>query len=532
MAWGLLNEFDIATLILLLGLSWIYSIFFRKYTKTLEEYYITGRITPWWMVGIDLASVALDIGNLYFTLTWCYAWGLFGFSQNMPWGWVAGSWFLSMWILPAMYRLGVITNTTWLEKRFDPYMRQLAAWMQILQRSYVLSGMLIGIAILFEVTTGMQFYEGIALAGAISVIATAVGGKIYLMASQVVQATFSMIAGFVLLFFVIMKLGLSNFIGAIAPYMHWVKVPIEVVKGVPNEIAFIGMVLVCATYGIINQEYISKALSGRSEYEARTALFFPNMLVWSLWMLPFALLGILGRELYPGVKPADYVLGYFVRDYIPIGLLGFVIGSFIATSADFGSTTQTIASLLTVDFYKRYIKKEAPEAHYVKLSKILTILWCIIPAIWVPFQMALPFVAMLYIMVTGALVTPTFIPYVVGSVSRFFSRKSAFIGCISGGIVGLFISIVNSFVTPLPSWLSHSWMVPIYSTSICLIVMVIVSVIENKVKGPIPDEELIGAIITLPTKYVKTKSMQTILNSRIQKIHLSNSSSTPINNML
>jgi len=521
MTWGLLNEFDIITLILLLSATWIYSILFRKYTKTLKEYYIAGRIIPWWMVGIDLASVALDIGNLYFTLTWCYAWGWFGFSQNMPWGWVAGSWFLSMWILPAMYRLGVITNTTWLEARFDSSMRQLAAWMQILQRSYVLSGMLIGIAILFEVTTGIKFYEGIALAGVISVIATALGGKVYVMASEVVQATFSMIAGFVLLFFVIMRLGLANFLEMLSPWMHWVKVPMEVVKGIPNEVAFVGMVLVCATYGIINQEYISKALSGRTEHEARTALWFPNMAVWSLWMLPFAFLGIIGRQLYPGVKPADYVLGYFVRDYIPIGLLGFVIGSFIATSADFGSTTQTIASLLTIDFYKRYIKKGAPEDHYVKLSKILTILWCIIPAIWVPFQMALPFVAMLYIMVTGAIVTPTFVPYIVGSVSKFFSRKSAFIGCITGGIVGLAISIINSFVTPLPPWLSHSWMVPIYSTSICLVVMIIVSLIENKVKGPLSDEELMGVVITLPTKYIKMKPVQNIINSRIQRIKIS-----------
>lgn len=513
----LLNAFDVAALVLILGATWIYSLLFRKYTKTLEEFYVSGRLVPWWMVGIDLASVALDIGNLYFTLTWCYAWGFFGFSQNMPWGWVAGSWFLSMWVVPVLMRSGVITNTTWLEKRFDAGMRQYAAWMQILQRSVVLAGMLTGIAILFEISIGVSFWEGIAIAAVISVIATAVGGKLYIMASEVVQAVLSCTAAYVLFAFVLKEVGWNTFWQEVGPYLHWVNVPIQVIPGIPNWIAFIGMVLVCATYGIINQEYISKALSGRSEWESRTALFFPNMLIWALWMLPFAFLGIYARIIYPGVKPADYALGYFIRDFIPIGLMGFIIGSFIATSADFGATTQVVSSLFTVDFWKRYIKKDAPEEYYVKLGKILTIAWCIIPAIWVPLQMMLPFVAMLYIMITGAMITPTFIPYILGSSSKFFSKKSALIGCLVAGVFGLAVQIVNSFFYGLPPWLAHSWMVPIYTSIICIVVMVLVSLYENRTKGPIPDEELIGVIISKRLN-IKSDKVQSVLAERLHKL--------------
>jgi hypothetical protein len=67
-------------------------------------------------------------------------------------------------------------------------------------------------------------------------------------------------------------------------------------------------------------------------------------------------------------------------------------------------------------------------------------------------------------------------------------------------------------------------MVPIYSTSICLVVMIIVSLIENKVKGHLSDEELMGVVITLPTKYIKMKPVQNIISSRIQRIKLNHSS--------
>ncbi len=73
---------------------------------------------------------------------------------------------------------------------------------------------------------------------------------------------------------------------------------------------------------------------------------------------------------------SDYVFISFILDYLPVGFVGLLIA--VILSAAMSSTSAEItalSSISTIDFYKRLINSDAKEVHYIKYSKLFTLLW-------------------------------------------------------------------------------------------------------------------------------------------------------------
>jgi Na+/proline symporter len=72
----------------------------------------------------------------------------------------------------------------------------------------------------------------------------------------------------------------------------------------------------------------------------------------------------------------NYIFLSFVRLYLPIGLVGLVIG--VIFSASMGSTSGEINSLATVsviDIYSRFLVRGRSDTHYLRASRLLTVFW-------------------------------------------------------------------------------------------------------------------------------------------------------------
>jgi Na+/proline symporter len=72
----------------------------------------------------------------------------------------------------------------------------------------------------------------------------------------------------------------------------------------------------------------------------------------------------------------NYVFPTFVTTYAPAGVVGLIIAAIFA--AAMSSISAELASLSTatvIDFYRRHFKKDAPDAHYLMVSKLATGLW-------------------------------------------------------------------------------------------------------------------------------------------------------------
>ncbi|MEO1009839.1 MAG: sodium:solute symporter [Bacteroidota bacterium] len=75
----------------------------------------------------------------------------------------------------------------------------------------------------------------------------------------------------------------------------------------------------------------------------------------------------------------DYVFIHFILNNLPSGLIGLLLA--VILSAAMSSTASELNALGTItalDLYKRNVKNEFNEEHYVKMSRLFTLLWGII----------------------------------------------------------------------------------------------------------------------------------------------------------
>lgn len=90
------------------------------------------------------------------------------------------------------------------------------------------------------------------------------------------------------------------------------------------------------------------------------------------------------KENDPGMDPQDinYIFLTFVTDYLPVGIVGLVIAMvFAASMSSTSSELNALASTFIVDIYKRLIKHNGSDRHYLIASKLATVFWGIF-AIW------------------------------------------------------------------------------------------------------------------------------------------------------
>lgn len=75
-------------------------------------------------------------------------------------------------------------------------------------------------------------------------------------------------------------------------------------------------------------------------------------------------------------RDTDYVFMRFVMDYLPKGIVGLLFAViFSAAMSSSSSELNALGSTSTIDLYKRSIKKDASDSHYVMSSKVFTAFW-------------------------------------------------------------------------------------------------------------------------------------------------------------
>jgi len=76
------------------------------------------------------------------------------------------------------------------------------------------------------------------------------------------------------------------------------------------------------------------------------------------------------------VGDTNYIFLSFVLKYMPVGLLGLIIAAiFAASMSSTASELNSLASTTIVDIYRRLLKKDKSERHYLVASKTFTIVW-------------------------------------------------------------------------------------------------------------------------------------------------------------
>jgi Na+/proline symporter len=72
----------------------------------------------------------------------------------------------------------------------------------------------------------------------------------------------------------------------------------------------------------------------------------------------------------------NYVFPTFVTEHMPIGLVGLIIAAiFAAAMSSIAAELNSLSTATVIDFYRRLWRTDESDAHYLKVSKLVTGFW-------------------------------------------------------------------------------------------------------------------------------------------------------------
>lgn len=157
-------------------------------------------------------------------------------------------------------------------------------------------------------------------------------------------------------------------------------------------------------------------------------------------------------------KESDYIFITYVMNYLPAGLVGLLFA--VIFSAAMSSTSGELNALATtssVDYYKRLIRKDAEEAHYVKVSKWLTFSWGVLAIIFA-FACSLADNLIEVVNVIGSIFYGTILGiFLVGFYLKKVGGFAVFYGALISQVIIIAIYVLAIFLPETP-FLSYLWL--------------------------------------------------------------------------
>jgi len=252
-----------------------------------------------------------------------------------------------------------------------------------------------------------------------------------------------------------------------------------------------GLTFVMANaYMIGNQTIVQRCLTAKNEWHAKASMVFASflkMLIPVLVLFP----GLVAIVMLPGLEDGDQALPLMIKKILPPGLIGLMFAAFFAgLMSSIDSMLNSTATLWTKDIYEPYIKKGAPDKHYLFVGKVVTVVILFFGIITAPVSSLFPGIYVAIQTFLSFFQGPIFALLLLGI---FWKRATQW-----GGLTGLVIGISSSALMHVFSdalfkiedpFLYVSW----WSFVIGFVVTITVSLFTQ----PYEDEKLFGLVYRL-----------------------------------
>lgn len=372
-----------------------FGLFFRKYVSTTEDYFLAGKMLPWWVISFSIIGTNIGAYDYIGAAGGAFR---FGIAQaNYEWlGAIPAMIVSALLVVPYFWRNAVYTVPEYLGKRYNESVRTIEA---IIYGLFLV--MLLGI---FFWASGLMLHTYLGWPLKLSIIITAVvvglytvtGGLAAVALTDVVQLGVMFVGGISVAVIGFWKAGgvgpffnklasahpqhLKLFLPLDNPYYPWL-----------GMIFGLGLVLSPAWW-CANQSIIQRTLGARSEWDAKAGMLFaafPKTMIPLLVILPgfFALVFASPAE----ISNPDQALPWVIKNLLPPGLAGLVFVAFIAAlHSSVDSTLNSASTLWTKDIYQRYFRKKASDSHYLLVGRVLTALFVIFGVLFAPLTDKFP----------------------------------------------------------------------------------------------------------------------------------------------
>jgi SSS family solute:Na+ symporter len=157
--------------------------------------------------------------------------------------------------------------------------------------------------------------------------------------------------------------------------------PVDTKTPFPWTGIYFGLALVLSpAYWIGNQAIVQRSLGARSEFEAKASYIWGAILK-TVIPLVIAVPGLIALALIPNLDDGDQAFPTLVRELVPAGLRGVFVAAFLAAlMSSVDSYLNSAATVVSHDFYKRFINPAATQKRLLGVGRATTlalVVWAI-----------------------------------------------------------------------------------------------------------------------------------------------------------
>jgi solute:Na+ symporter, SSS family len=530
---------DLAIVIIYFALVLLIGFYLKRFAKTGEDFFMAGREMTAWVAG--LAFVSANLGSLEL-LGWAgsaYQYGILA----AHWYWIGAipaMLFLGLVMMPFYYISKTHSVPGYLQLRYGTGASGLSA-ITFAIMTVLMSGVnMYAMAVVMKVVLGWDLN--------FSIFVSSVTVAIYVAAGGLFSAIFNEVLQFFLIWFgalLVPILGLietggwkgmvariqQNFPGQDFTHMwsnmgHFQDNPMGMHW---TGIVFgLGMVQAMG-YWTTDFLVVQRVLSAKDIRSAKLAPVlgsFFKMAVPLIVILPGLLgLAVLPMHLVPasqaqaGQFTYNEVLPLMLARYCGPGLLGLGITALVAGfMAGMAGNVSAFATVWTYDLYRPFIRKDAPDSHYVSMGR-----WCTLIGVFISIGTAYLVMGFASIMdyvqaLFGFFIAPLFGTVLLGMMWKRVTKAAGFWGLLAGTVSSVTMFLLMHGKLPMFGRSSEQWVSlfalspqaqglaqDMYQSLWSCVTCVVVTLLVTLVTKPRPDSELVGLVYSLTEKAKEEK---------------------------
>ncbi len=501
--------------VFVLGIGWLV----RRKVSTSEDFLTSGRSVPVWIT--SLAFIAANLGAQE-VIGMCASGAKYGImTAHFYWiGAVPAMLFVGVFMMPFYYGSRARSVPEYLKLRFDEKTRGLNAISFAVMTVFSSGISMYALGLLFQLVLGWSFTASVLLSAAIVLIYTFLGGLTSAIYNEVLQF-FLIVVGFAPLSILAVNKaggwsGMANRIPAVMTHT-WSHLSDASQNPMGVElfglVAGLGFVLSfgywCTDFLVVQRAMAADSMSAAR----RTPLIaaFPKMIMPFIVIVPgIAALALSQMELGYAIPAKeggglnyDLALTTLMAQFYPSGMLGLGLTALMASfmSGMAGNVT-AFNTVFTYDLYQGYIRKRAPDAHYLWVARLTTVFGVALSLATAylasHFNNIMDFLQLVF----GFVNAPLFATFLLGMFWKRATGHGAFTGLLAGILAaaathgltiaenkGGWLDTVHQF----PSTMAQNFWIAIFAWSTCFVVTILVSLLTKRR----PEVELHGLVYGL-----------------------------------
>jgi len=514
-----------------LGIGWM----LRRFVKSSEDFFLSGRSIPAWIAGLAFLSANLGAQEVIGMAASGAKYGMM--TSHFYWvGAIPAMVFVGIFMMPFYYGSRARSVPEYLKLRFDEKTRGFNAMTFAVMTVFSSGISMYALAKLLELVLGWNFNTSILLSAVIVLAYIFLGGLTSAIYNEVLQF-FLIVLGFLPLVLLGLKdvggwSGLTAKLSTVATHAGFAPGAwsdswrhLDSASANPMGVEWFGMVMglgFVLSFGYWCTDFlvVQRAMAADSMNAARrTPLFasipkmlfpflviFPGMIAIALHVTRGGFLPI-GSDGTPNYNLAIPVM---LATYLPSGLLGLGLTALMASfmSGMAGNVT-AFNTVWTYDLYQSYIRPGQSDAHYLRMGHGATVFGILasVAAAYATtrFNNIMDMLQLVFAFVNA----PLFATFLLGMFWRRATGHGAFLGLLTGtlaaaahhgltlphgAVPGLKGAFLGSVLHTYPSEMAQNFWTAIYAWSACFVATIVISLVTKANKS---DEDLKGLVYAL-----------------------------------